>query len=76
MYETPLNVTAGLTAIRGLFDLVPRATGARLSRAEVQRPQGATGKPRRWAVLCTQPGQDQPAHFMGSTYHVGVILAC
>ena len=54
MYKTPSNVTAGLTASH--CDLVPRATLARLFRAEVQRPQRATGEPRRLGVFCTQPG--------------------
>ena len=76
MYKTLSLVTASLTAIRRLFDRVPQATSARLSRAEVQRPQRATGGPPRSAVFYTQPGKDQPTIFMRSQIRVGVILAC
>ena len=49
-----LSLTAGLTAVRGLFDLVPWATCLRLFRAEVQRPQRATGELRHSAAFCRQ----------------------
>ena len=47
MYKTPSSVAAGLTATRGLFDLVPRETLERLSRAELQTPLHAKGELRR-----------------------------
>ena len=46
MYNIPSSVTAGLKASCGLFDLVPRATGERVSSVpDIEEAVTATGDP-------------------------------
>ena len=63
MCKTASSVTADSTATPLPFDLVPRTTLARLSRAEVQRPRGATDEPRREAEFVSSQAKNSQTFY-------------